>query len=215
VVGDARFERAGNLAGGSVNGVGTATLMDALSRASTASPGPRQHELRGVAESVGAARRLVAHALPGCPRADDLVQAVSELATSAIEWSASGEGGAFGVRVRLAPRWARIEVRDSGPALLPVGERNGWGLGIVAALTDRFGSASDADGTHVVWAEVTWPHPPPKAEQPAPSASERPAPSASERPAPSASERPAPSASERPAPSAAEQPAPSAPEPVP
>jgi hypothetical protein len=159
VVTNARFERAGNLAGGSVNGEGTATLMDALSTASIACPGAKQHELRGVAESVGAARRLVAQALPGCPRADDLVQAVSELATSAIEWSASGEGGAFGVRVRLAPRWARIEVRDSGPERRLAGQRSGWEPALVAALTDRFGSATNADGTHLAWAEVTWPAP--------------------------------------------------------
>jgi hypothetical protein len=159
VVSNARFERAEILADGSVNGVGTTTLVDAVSTMATASPGARQHELSGAAESVGAARQLVAQALPGCPRADDLVQAVSELATSAIEWSASGDGGTFGVRIRLAPRWARIEVRASGPAPRPAGQRSGWEPALVAALTDRFGSVTNADGTHLAWAEVTWPAP--------------------------------------------------------
>ena len=72
--------------------------------------------LPGIPVSVSAARHFVTGALRGCPRTDDLVLAVSELASNALTWSASGCGGAFIVRVRMVPRWARVEVTDDGPA---------------------------------------------------------------------------------------------------
>lgn len=134
------------------------SLMHAVVAGRT-EPAAAQVSLRGVRASVPAARRFVADTLPGCPRADDLILAASELAANAICHSASGEGGRFTVRVRTAPRWARVEVTDSGPALLPPAERNGWGLRIVGEVTDRSGATIRTDGPRTGWAEVTWPLP--------------------------------------------------------
>jgi Histidine kinase-like ATPase domain len=137
-----------------VNGAGITDLMSRVVAASTEPPA--QIGLPGVPESVAAARRFVRHALPGCPRADDLILAVSELVSNAIAHSASGHGGAIVVQVRTAPRWARIDVTDDGPAGLPT-QRNGWGLQIVAGVTDRSGATIEPDGRRTAWAEVTWP----------------------------------------------------------
>jgi anti-sigma regulatory factor (Ser/Thr protein kinase) len=113
--------------------------------------------LRGIPANVAKARRFTAAALADCPRTDDLVLAVSEMATNAIAWSASGCGGTFTVRVRTASRWARIEVADEGPAPVPAASGNGFGLGLVASVTDRTGHSIGVDGSRNAWAEVTWP----------------------------------------------------------
>jgi anti-sigma regulatory factor (Ser/Thr protein kinase) len=114
--------------------------------------------LRGIPANVSKARRFTRAALAGCPRAEDLVLAVSEMASNALAWSASGCGGTFTVRVRTASRWARIEVADEGPAPVPAASGNGYGLGIVASVTDRTGHGIGADGSRTAWAEVTWPN---------------------------------------------------------
>jgi anti-sigma regulatory factor (Ser/Thr protein kinase) len=118
--------------------------------------------LPGTAASVPAARQFIRRALAGCPRAEDLAQAVTELAANAVTWSAASHGGTFTLRLRTAPRWARIEVTDPGPAPpppapLPPAASNGWGLGIVTAVTDRSGTATGPGRSRTAWAEVTWP----------------------------------------------------------
>jgi signal transduction histidine kinase len=112
--------------------------------------------LPGVPESVAAARHLVSTALEGCPRLDDLVLAVSELATNAVAHSASGEGGMFLVRIRRLPFWARIEVWDGGPASVPPAHGSGYGLPIVREVTDRCGTNFNDGGRRTAWAECTW-----------------------------------------------------------
>lgn len=112
--------------------------------------------LPGIPESVPACRRIAAEALSGCPRADDLVMAMSELATNALLWSASGEGGWFQVRVRRVTLWARVEVADAGPASAPSAPGNGYGLYVVREMTDRSGTNHQPDGRRIAWAECTW-----------------------------------------------------------
>jgi Histidine kinase-like ATPase domain len=146
------------LSDSAVNGAGITTLMHAVVAARTVTP-PAQISLPGIPASVSAARRFAAAALGDCPRADDLVLAASELASNAVGHSASGEGGSFMVAVRTAPRWARVEVSDSGPALLPSAARNGWGLQIVAAVADRSGAIIRPEGSRIAFAEATWPLP--------------------------------------------------------
>lgn len=114
-----------------------------------------QIALPGVPASVAAARHFVRAALPGCPGAGDLILAASELVTNAVTHSSSGQGGAIVVKVRTAPRWARIEITDDGPAGSP-SPRNGWGLQIVSSVTDRSGATIEPDGRRKAWAEVTW-----------------------------------------------------------
>jgi anti-sigma regulatory factor (Ser/Thr protein kinase) len=113
--------------------------------------------LPGTASSVPVARRLVRDAVPGCPRADDLALAVSELTGNAIVHSASGQGGTFTVRVRAAARSARVEVTDDGPKDGLPSPRNGWGLTIVREVTDRVAAVIQPDGRRTAWCEVTWP----------------------------------------------------------
>ena len=112
--------------------------------------------LPGTPASVAIARRLVREALPDCARADDLILAVSELASNAIVHSASGQGGTVRVRVRTAPRWAQAEVTGDGPAAGVISPRDGWGLEIIAGVTDRTGALIQPDGRRTAWAEVTW-----------------------------------------------------------
>jgi hypothetical protein len=113
--------------------------------------------LPGTPEAVVVARKLTRGALPGCPRIEDLLLAVSELANNAVIHSASGEGGTFMVRVRTAPSWARAEIVDQGPAETPPQSHNGWGLAIVAGVTDLSGADVQPNGHRTAWAEVTWP----------------------------------------------------------
>ena len=113
--------------------------------------------LPGEPSSVPVARRLVRGALPGCPRATDLMLAMTELASNAVLHSASGRGGTFTVRIRTAPQWARIDVADEGPAAGPAVAGNGWGLAIVADVTDRNGATVADRGQRTAWAEVGWP----------------------------------------------------------
>ncbi|HUY45878.1 MAG TPA: ATP-binding protein [Streptosporangiaceae bacterium] len=146
-----------------MRGAGITSLMDSAV-ASCATPGAWQASLPGEDVSVQAARRFVRDTLSGCPRADDLAQAVTELASNAVNWSAAGEAGTFTVAVRTAPRWVRVEVTDPGPAAAPAARGNGWGLGIVAAVTDRHGTRHGPGPVRMSWAEVTWPGPPPAGE---------------------------------------------------
>jgi anti-sigma regulatory factor (Ser/Thr protein kinase) len=113
--------------------------------------------LPGTPASVPMARRLLREALPDCPRADDLMLAVTELATNTVAHSASGQGGSFNVRLRTAPRWARVEVTDDGPSEGQPGPSNGWGLAIVAEVTDRTAAVIQPHGCLTTWCEVSWP----------------------------------------------------------
>jgi signal transduction histidine kinase len=79
------------------------------------------------------------------------------MAANAVAWSAAGQGGTFTVTVRTAPRWARIEVTDPGPATRPAPPGNGWGLNIVAAVTDRSGATFGPGVARTAWTEATWP----------------------------------------------------------
>jgi signal transduction histidine kinase len=124
--------------------------------AASAMPVPAQLTLPGITKSVPAARQFVCETLADCPRIDDLALAVTELAGNATRWSAAAEHGYFIVAVRTAPRWARIEVTDPGPAMAPDGIGNGWALEIIAAVTDRAGSTRQPGGGRIAWAEVTW-----------------------------------------------------------
>jgi anti-sigma regulatory factor (Ser/Thr protein kinase) len=113
--------------------------------------------LPGMAASVPVARRLIRETLTGCPRAGDLMLAVTELAANSIHHSASGQGGSFTVQVRTEPGWARVEVTDEGPSPGRPLASNGWGLTIVAGITDRADTVIQPDGCRTAWAEVNWP----------------------------------------------------------
>jgi anti-sigma regulatory factor (Ser/Thr protein kinase) len=106
---------------------------------------------------VAVARQLTRSALSGCPRIEDLLLAVSELSSNAVTHSVSGKGGTFTVEVRTETGRARIEITDQGPAMNSLQTHNGWGLVIVAGVTDRTGANVQSNGRRTAWAEVDWP----------------------------------------------------------
>jgi anti-sigma regulatory factor (Ser/Thr protein kinase) len=145
--------------GATVQGAG---LTDAMAGAIATATGRDSlalwQEFPGSPSSVPSARRFVRDALGDCPRADDLILAASELTANAVLWSASGCGGHYIVRLRRAPRWARVEVIDQGEPPIPaVASGNGHGLMLVRGVTDRSGYSLDTSGQRTSWCEVTWP----------------------------------------------------------
>jgi anti-sigma regulatory factor (Ser/Thr protein kinase) len=106
----------------------------------------------GQPDQVAAARHFVHGALAGCPALADAVLLASELATNAVQHSASGRGGAFVVAISHAPGRVRVTVTDGGSATRPIVARepeelavSGRGLVLVDALADRWGYASELD----------------------------------------------------------------------
>jgi hypothetical protein len=133
------------------------TLLHSIAAARTDAPGAVEAEYKGLPESVPATRQFVRDSLTGCPRLEDLVLAVSEFAANTVAWCVGGlVGETFTIRVRTAPRWARVELTESGPSLVPPGLSNDWGLDIVTAFTDRSGAILHPDGARTVFAEATW-----------------------------------------------------------
>jgi anti-sigma regulatory factor (Ser/Thr protein kinase) len=101
---------------------------------------------------VAQARHFVQAALAGCPALADAVLLTSELATNAVQHSASGRGGAFVVAICHAPGRVRVTVTDDGsatrPIMAPEPEElavSGRGLVLVDCLADRWGYASEPD----------------------------------------------------------------------
>ena len=106
----------------------------------------------GQPDQVAQARHFVQGALLGCPAAADAVLLTSELATNAVQHSATGRGGAFVVAICHAPGRVRVTVADGGsathPAVAPAADElacSGRGLLLVDVLADRWGYASDLD----------------------------------------------------------------------
>ena len=114
----------------------------------------------GLPVAVRSARRFVRACLRG-PRADDLELVACELITNSIRHTPARDGGEFGVRVRTGRGWARVEVSDTGtaewtPSETPgTDDEYGRGMVIVAALADKYGRDTTADG-QTCWAEMYW-----------------------------------------------------------
>jgi anti-sigma regulatory factor (Ser/Thr protein kinase) len=106
----------------------------------------------GQPDQVALARHFVQGALAGCPALADAVLLTSELATNAVQHSATGRGGAFVVAISHAPGRVRVTVTDNGSATRPAVAAepedlavSGRGLLLVDALADRWGYASEQD----------------------------------------------------------------------
>lgn len=121
--------------------------------------------LPGTPESVSAARRMALQLLgDGHPAADAVQLVVSELVTNAIVHSNSGApGGTVTVALCPGPSGLLVQVRDDGgpsePRLASVAAdlrksaEQGYGLLLVDALADRWGSISSPDG-RVTWCRI-------------------------------------------------------------
>ncbi|HUZ26805.1 MAG TPA: ATP-binding protein [Streptosporangiaceae bacterium] len=123
----------------------------------------------GHPDQVARARHFVARALADCPAVTDVVLLTSELATNAVQHSASGRGGIFAVAISHAPGRVRVTVTDGGSASLPVMaaadelSTSGRGLILVDCLALRWGytgpaelaRAEGAPAQATVWFELT------------------------------------------------------------
>lgn len=117
----------------------------------------------GKAESVGLARRFVRLVLVDHVLADTAELVVSELATNAVEHTASGEpGGSFVVEVEAFADHVAVAVVDMGSdgRPVPVDEDpadvaaiNGRGLHIVRAVSKEWGCEQVRVGLRV-WADI-------------------------------------------------------------
>jgi anti-sigma regulatory factor (Ser/Thr protein kinase) len=120
------------------------------------------HRFRRDLPEVPDARAFVASAVEAQDMAasDDLLLVTSELVTNAVRHG----DGEVEVRVEVGPATVRIEVVDDGdvvvpepPAVIPVDGPGGWGLHLVRAVSQAWGSGLDAHGRTLVWAEVAVP----------------------------------------------------------
>lgn len=107
-------------------------------------------------------RRTVTRCVDGFDLGDvDLL--VCEIATNAVQHSASGQpGGGLQVTVLVSAGRLRVEILDDGgtegrpviPAQSSAWDESGRGLLLVRELADRWGSLRGQAGRHTVWFEV-------------------------------------------------------------
>ena len=121
--------------------------------------------LPGAAESAAAARRLTRELLgPGHPALHTAMLLVSELVTNSVTHSRSGlPGGTVTVAVSTGSAGVLIQVRDDGGLTEPrvvetvptgtEGAEHGYGLLLVAALADTWGTTTTREG-RLTWCRV-------------------------------------------------------------
>ena len=119
----------------------------------------------GHERELSALRRWLASLLPERPERDDVLTVANELASNAIQHTASGRGSLFAVEIIRYPSMVQVTVADRGgpaePHVIedPDGER-GRGLLLVRELSVRTGVAGGRQG-RLVWAQVAWATPDP------------------------------------------------------
>jgi len=114
----------------------------------------------GRPDQVRAARRFVAHLLPGGAAVAVAQLLVSEAVTNALLHTASGhEGGVFKVVCSVHPSLLRVAVRDGGAPIAPrrrvhgLESVTGRGLELFDALAARWGVEGGPAG-RTVWFEL-------------------------------------------------------------
>lgn len=109
----------------------------------------------GAPDQVARVRKAVREYLDGCPRSDDAVLIVSELAANAVRHSHS-KGAFIIVRCEMFRTFVWLEVEDLGGPWHPR-QRDGrpHGLDLVTALVgDDWGTEVTSDGYRITWARV-------------------------------------------------------------
>ncbi|MFE2856712.1 ATP-binding protein [Streptomyces lavendulae] len=123
-----------------------------------------EHTFTSVPESVAAARTFISRTLQEwhvTSHADDILLCASELASNAVKYGSSTEGGraVFQVRLDADDTHLRVEVEDGDPLTVPrmnraaEGETGGRGMAIVASLASAWGFESHAAAGKAVWSE--------------------------------------------------------------
>lgn len=129
--------------------------------AATALPGLRwRNVLRGDGAQIRELRRWIAVLLPECEARDNVIAVAVELATNAIQHTASGRGGALVIEITWSSAAVTIAVADGGapqpPRLIEdLLADHGRGLRLVRGLSARMGVSGDHRG-RLVWADVPW-----------------------------------------------------------
>lgn len=126
-------------------------------------PGGVALTLAATTDAPQLARRAVASALASWEqdRREAALLVISELVTNAVRYGASDRDDRISLRVRRRGRTTRIEVTDPRARAGEIAEtivsggqqRSGWGLPIVAELTDRWG-VERGPGRTCIWCEL-------------------------------------------------------------
>ena len=144
-----------------------AVTADQVQRGLMHTPAPRTLPQRtteatypGAVEHIRAVRAVLRALLEGCPRADDVILSVSELAANAAQHSRSRlPGGTFTVRATVSPDcYARIEVQDDGGPWNQgmIDPTRHHGLDLVRAVADEWG-IEGGRCSRIIWARFDWP----------------------------------------------------------
>ena len=118
-------------------------------------------ELPRALESAATARQAVGELADALPEEvlGDVRLLVSELVTNALRHAGLGDDERIALAVGVTDTAVRVEVIDHGrgfdPATVPTDPEaaEGWGLYLVATLSDRWGAES-AQGATRVWFEL-------------------------------------------------------------
>jgi serine/threonine-protein kinase RsbW len=120
---------------------------------------PKRRAFPGRADQIAKARDFTRRVLASCPVLDEATLLVGELATNAVEHTATGSGGQFDVIIHRDETAIIIVVRDEGsdnaPASRPHDElaEDGRGLRLVERMADRWGYCGNERG-RTIWLEL-------------------------------------------------------------
>jgi anti-sigma regulatory factor (Ser/Thr protein kinase) len=120
-----------------------------------------QIELPRTLESAATARQAVGELSESLPEEvlGDVRLLVSELVTNALRHAGLTDDERIALEVGVTATAVRVEVTDHGrgfdPSAVPTDPEaaEGWGLYLVATLSDRWGAESNGDSTRV-WFEL-------------------------------------------------------------
>lgn len=112
-------------------------------------------------DSAATARQAIGRLAGDLPedQVGDVRLLVSELVTNALRHAEMDPEESIRLSIEVKARHVRVEVGDSGPGFEPQAlpespeEADGWGLYLVATLSDRWGVEGDGRGT-LVWFEL-------------------------------------------------------------
>jgi len=123
---------------------------------------PKHRAFPGRPDQIAHARDFTRRVLGPCPVLDEAVLLVSELATNAIEHTATADEGSFHVTIYQGDSSLLIAVTDDGSDNVPTpahqGEtlaETGRGLELVELIADRWDYCGDGHG-RAVWFELSW-----------------------------------------------------------
>jgi anti-sigma regulatory factor (Ser/Thr protein kinase) len=130
---------------------------------SVAARAPMLRVLPATPKAPAAARQLARQVLgEGNPATETAMLLISELVTNSVVHSKSGEpGGSVTIALCAGPAGILIQVRDDGGpseprvAAMPAdATEHGYGLRLVDALAERWGTISSPDG-RITWCRVS------------------------------------------------------------